>query len=182
MTGARGSETRRSLPKVAPSPKPGPLTVRGSLPLAQRPAELFRVANGLFDQGLHWVDFYNAVLGVGGVLERLFPTPVERQYCERAEEYRQVQEMLSALRSIESSHRGEKPEPQRMITVRIPKSLHDALRVEADRHSISINKLCISKLVQAIDARHVPEEKGKRRGRRPGPQGHRRRPGRSSEE
>ncbi len=45
-----------------------------------------------------------------------------------------------------------------MITVRLPKSLHEALRVEAHEHRTSMNKLCISKLLQFIDAENVPSE------------------------
>ena len=47
-------------------------------------------------------------------------------------------------------------EETRVITVRIPQSLHDALKIEAYEHRTSINKLCISKLLQFIDADHVP--------------------------
>ena len=40
----------------------------------------------------------------------------------------------------------------RVITVRLPKSLHLALKAEAhDRHT-SMNQLCIAKLLQAIDS------------------------------
>ena len=58
-----------------------------------------------------------------------------------------------------------------MITVRLPKSLHEYLRVQAEENNLSINKLCISKLLQTVDEKMVPEERGGRRGRRPGPQG-----------
>ena len=62
-----------------------------------------------------------------------------------------------------------------MITIRLPKSLHDTLRTEADDMNLSINKLCISKLLQRIESRFVPVQQGRRRGRRPGPQGPRKR-------
>ena len=45
-----------------------------------------------------------------------------------------------------------------MITVRLPKSLHEALRDEAHEHRTSMNKLCISKLLQFIDSEQVPTE------------------------
>ena len=40
--------------------------------------------------------------------------------------------------------------------MRIPQSLHEALRIEAYEHHTTMNKLCISKLVQFIDTEHVP--------------------------
>ena len=61
--------------------------------------------------------------------------------------------------------------PERKITIRLPKSLHDSLRIESEALKLSINKLCISKLLQRIESRFVPVQQGRRRGRRPGPQG-----------
>jgi hypothetical protein len=58
-----------------------------------------------------------------------------------------------------------------MITIRLPASLHDALKAEADELNLSINKLCISKLLQRIESRYIPIQQGRRRGRKPGPQG-----------
>ena len=49
-------------------------------------------------------------------------------------------------------------EPTKVITVRMPKSLHEALRAEAHEHQTSMNKLCISKLLQFIDNEFVPDE------------------------
>ena len=52
----------------------------------------------------------------------------------------------------------ETAEPTRVITVRLPKSLHESLRDEAYEHRTSMNKLCISKLLQFIDGQQVPPE------------------------
>ena len=43
-----------------------------------------------------------------------------------------------------------------MITVRLPKSLHESLRTEAHEKRTSMNKLCISKLLQMIDTELIP--------------------------
>ena len=58
--------------------------------------------------------------------------------------------MLARLRQ-NSDIRFEKQEPTRVITVRLPKSLHEALQAQAHLHQTSMNKLCISKLLQVID-------------------------------
>ena len=57
--------------------------------------------------------------------------------------------MLARLR--QKSNRGETQEPTRVITVRLPQSLHEALQAEAHLHQTSMNKLCISKLLQVIE-------------------------------
>lgn len=143
--------------------------VRLDLPPEQRPAEAMRIAQEAFALTGSWVEFYREILGVEGVVHRLFPDADAMQRFRETREYDQIQQMLAALRSRDPA-KIDAVEPQRMITVRLPKSLHDALRAEADQHDTSINKLCISKLLQAIDESRVPQEQGKRRGRRPGPQ------------
>lgn len=140
------------------------------LPLQERPAEAMRLAQEAFTQTSNWIEFFREILGVDGIVRKLFKTMEEKQYFEESREHGQIQEMLTALRSQDTG-KGDTLEPQRMITVRLPKSLHEYLRVQAEEQNLSINKLCISKLLQVVDDKMVPEERGGRRGRRPGPQG-----------
>jgi hypothetical protein len=147
-----------------------------SLPIEERGGELLRVAQEAFAKTGSWVVFYRELLGTDGAVRRLFRDPDEIRYFERSEAFRELQEMVAALRSQDTS-KGDAAEPERMITIRLPKSLHDVLKEEADEMNLSINKLCISKLLQRIDGRFVPVQQGRRRGRRPGPQGPRNRAG-----
>lgn len=114
-----------------------------------------RQAAQLFQQTPDWVTFFREILGVDGIIRRLFAKPQELIAFEQEPEYAQIQQMLAKLRE-----RKEDPsveiEPTRVITVRLPKSLHESLKAEAhDRHT-SMNKLCISKLLQMIDNELVP--------------------------
>ena len=145
-----------------------------NLPPEQRGAEALRIAQEAFAKTGSWVVFYREIMGVDGVVRKLFPTSDEMRKFETSNEYCELQEMVAAVRSQDAS-KGDSAEPERMITIRLPKSLHDSLRVESDEMNLSINKLCISKLLQRIDTRYVPEQQGRRRGRRPGPQGPRKR-------
>lgn len=155
-----------TLPLATPSLETQPLE---TLSLAKRPAAVLRIAVRQFPASESWVDFYRELLGVEGVVRRAFPTAEQMQFWERSSEFAEVLEMLTALRSTEESKSGA-VEPQRMITVRIPLSLHESLKKESEDHRTSINKLCISKLLSGISGRFVPREKGKIRGRKPGPQ------------
>ena len=65
--------------------------------------------------------------------------------------------MLAKLRD-RSKHPNEYDEPTRVITVRLPKSLHESLRYEAHERKTSMNQLCISKLLQVIDNKLVPSD------------------------
>lgn len=148
--------------------------------LQQRCAEALRLAIEAFPKSSSWVDFFRDVLGVDGVARRLFTSAEQMHLWEASPEFSQVLEMMTALRAQETS-KCESAEPQRMITVRIPMSLHESLKKESEDHHTSINKLCISKLLVGIDNKFVPTEKGRIRGRKPGPQGPRR-PKTASEE
>ena len=153
---------------LVPGLKLTPPNVR--LPVDQRGKEVLRIAEEAFAGTGSWVVFYREMLGVDGVVRKLFTTAEEMRAFEASAEFAELQEMVAAMRSQDSS-KGDSAEPERMITIRLPKSLHDSLRIEADELNLSINKLCISKLLQKIEARFVPIQQGRRRGRRPGPQG-----------
>lgn len=140
------------------------------LPTHQRGREVLRIAEVAFAGTGSWVTFYREMLGVDGVVRKLFPSSEQMRQFEQSGEFAELQEMVAALRSQDNS-KGDAAEPERMITIRLPKSIHDSLRIEADELNLSINKLCISKLLQRIESRFIPIQQGRRRGRRPGPQG-----------
>ena len=140
------------------------------LPLEQRGREALRLAQEAFSKTGSWVVFYREMLGPSGVVRRLFPEPEQLRSFESSREFAELQEMVAAMRSQDPS-KGDASEPERMITIRLPKSLHDSLKEESEEMKLSINKLCISKLLQRIESRYIPIQQGRRRGRRPGPQG-----------
>jgi hypothetical protein len=86
-----------------------------------------RIAAEMFHQTPDWISFFREVLGVNGLVRRLFPTP---------------EEMAGAP--------VDAKENTRVITVRLPASLHESLKVEAHEKKTSINQLCISKLLQVL--------------------------------
>ncbi|MEO2049860.1 MAG: toxin-antitoxin system HicB family antitoxin [Pirellulales bacterium] len=114
-------------------------------------------ANQRFSQHPDWVTFYREVLGINGVIRQNFPDAQTLASFEKTEEYADIQQMLAKLREKGRTQVSEQ-EPTRVITVRMPKSLHESLRVEAHERHTSMNKLCISKLLQMIDTGLVPHE------------------------
>jgi predicted HicB family RNase H-like nuclease len=122
-----------------------------------RKQEVYRVASELFRQGPDWVTFFREILGVEGVARKLFVAPDEYLAFERSEQYSEIQQMLAKLRGRNPGAADDK-EPTRVITVRLPKSLHESLRAEAHDRNTSMNRLCISKLLQVIDDEFVVAE------------------------
>lgn len=118
-----------------------------------RKLEAHRHAVLLYEQVPDWVVFFREIFGVGGVVRRLFREREEIVEFERSPEHSQIQLMLARLRhrSDGKGVGGLKEEPTRVITVRLPQSLHAALLAEAADYSTSINKLCITKLMQLVD-------------------------------
>jgi predicted HicB family RNase H-like nuclease len=125
--------------------------------LATKASEVQRVARALFHQGPDWVTFFREMLGVNGVVRTVFPTQELMAYFEATEEYIEIQQMVAQLRTRANIVRPE--EPTRVITIRLPLSLHESLTDEAHVHRTSVNKLCISKLLQMVDDKFVPNVK-----------------------
>lgn len=111
---------------------------------------VLQVAERLYAMEPEWVVFFREVLGVDGIVRRTFSDPEALTRFECTPQYARIREMLDGLRSRqrESASRGE---AQRVVTVRMPRSLHESLKDEAGRMRVSVNTLCISKLMKLLD-------------------------------
>ena len=119
--------------------------------------EVFEKACNLYAASPDWATFFRQVMGVGGLIRASFPIPQELEAFERSEQYQEIQEMLAKLREKTDVEVPDQ-EPTKVITVRLPKCLHESLRSEAYERKTSMNKLCISKLLQIIDGKLVPAD------------------------
>jgi predicted HicB family RNase H-like nuclease len=97
-----------------------------------------------------WVVFFRELLGVDGVVRRTFPEPDDLIRFECSPEYARIRELLDDLRNRQRDRPAER-ETQRVVTVRMPRSLHETLKAEAEEMRVSINTLCISKLLKMLD-------------------------------
>jgi hypothetical protein len=123
----------------------------------EKQAEVKRTAEHLFSKSPDWVTFYRETLGLRGIVRHAFPSREALSTFEQTEAYQDILRLLTKLRE-QSVLVGEDEEPTRVITIRLPKSMHETLRAEAHEHRTSMNKLCISKLMQFIDNENVPSE------------------------
>lgn len=113
-------------------------------------AAVLEVAERLYAMKPEWVVFFREVLGVEGIVRRAFPRPKALARFECSPEYARIREMLDDLRTQQRDQTASR-ESQRVITVRMPKSLHESLKAEAGKMRVSINTLCISKLLKMLD-------------------------------
>ena len=120
-------------------------------------AQVYRIADELYQRNPDWVTFYREVMGIDGIIRRSFTNQSEMILFEQSNEYSDIQQMVAKLRE-RASEPAENREPTRVITVRLPKSLHESLRTEAHERKTSMNKLCISKLLQMVDSGLIPSD------------------------
>jgi len=123
----------------------------------EKQAKVRQFAERLFDKAPDWVTFYREILGMHGIVRQMYPDLEALAAFEQTEAYGEIQRMLTQLRRRGPVAPSEE-EPTCVVTVRLPKSLHEALRAEAYDHRTSMNKLCISKLLQFIDNEMVPAD------------------------
>lgn len=141
-------------------------------PLENRVAQARESSLEAFAKTGSWVTYFREMFGSDGVCRKLFPSEPERRYFETTEVFAEIQEIIAAMRS-QGIEKSEAVEPEKMITIRLPMSVHEALVRESKGMNLSVNKLCISKLLQTIDRRFLPDQRGKVPGRKPGPQSRR---------
>src|SRR4051812_46591602 len=99
--------------------------------MTEQRQDVFRIADEIFRQGPSWVTFFREVLGVDGIVRQVYNTPEALAQFEKTEEHQEIQLMLAKLRENDSDVPTGPREPTRVITVRLPKSLHESLRAEA---------------------------------------------------
>jgi predicted HicB family RNase H-like nuclease len=120
--------------------------------------EILKTASQLYSSEPDWVTFFREILGVDGIVRRHFTRLEDLSAFEKSPEFEQIQKWLVKLREQKNATDTES-EPTRVITVRLPKSMHEYLRTEAHDLRTSMNKLCISKLLQVIEQDLIPTER-----------------------
>ena len=98
--------------------------------------KIFQEATTLYELQPSWITFAGAM---ADWTERFLDTAEARAAFQKTDEYRQIQEMAASLPRSEESIR--------VVTVRIPASLHETIRHEAELNDTSMNTLCIAKLL-----------------------------------
>src|SRR5437588_1623252 len=100
-----------------------------------------------------WVELSNDLFGLAGKATLAFPTEADRTaFCKTAE-YKRVLALMDTLPApavkeiieLTASANGA-------ISVRLPRSVHAALLAEAKAEGVSLNQLCLSKLVAQLRA------------------------------
>ena len=128
---------------------------------------VLQVAERLYAMQPEWVVFFHEVLGVNGIVRRTFSDPASLVRFECSPQYARIRELIDALRNRQRSETQDENSPrisQRIVTVRMPKEVHETLKAEASQMRVSVNTLCISKLINLLDGKKRAELSTRSRG------------------
>jgi len=120
---------------------------------------LLKDAQSLAKRSKNWSDFTLELFDQdGGLVARTFPDEMERQAFFQSEQYKEINRLLLAMMKSGSLIKGATPslEKSGRFNIRIPKSLHRALEIEAKKETVSLNQLATTKL--AIPLHHLTND------------------------
>ena len=93
------------------------------------------------------------LFGLGGQATLAFATESERTAFCKTEEYKRLLALLDGLPAPPAKEIIElTASANGAISVRLPRSVHAALLAEAKAEGVSLNQLCVSKLVAQLRA------------------------------
>jgi hypothetical protein len=127
--------------------------------LIKKADKVLSAAKVLAKRATNWADLSLELFDQhSGLVAETFPDEMERQAFFQTEQYKAVNELLLGLMRSTGLMEGGSPGQDKSgrFNIRIPKSLHKALEVEAQRESVSLNHLATTKL--AIPLRHLTDE------------------------
>ncbi len=104
-------------------------------------------------QAADWMEVSNALFAPDGEATRAFTDEAERTAFSKTAEYKRILALLDRLPAppvqeiidLTATANGA-------ISVRLPRSVHAALLAEARAEGVSLNQLCVSKLVAQLRA------------------------------
>jgi hypothetical protein len=98
-----------------------------------------------------WIELSNALYGVDGKPTESFPTEAERSAYMRTAEYKRILALMDTLPHPKKNDIQELvSNVNGAISLRLPRSVHAALLAEAKAEGVSLNQLCVAKLIAQL--------------------------------
>ncbi|HEV3260912.1 MAG TPA: toxin-antitoxin system HicB family antitoxin [Gemmataceae bacterium] len=120
---------------------------------AAKARRLLEFAEQRAEQAADWVELHNALFGLGGKATELLTTESERTAFAQTQECKRIFALLDGLPQPGVKDFGTLlATANGAISVRLPRSVHAALLAEARAEGVSLNQLCLSKLVAQLRA------------------------------
>jgi hypothetical protein len=121
--------------------------------IAAKAGQALEFAESRAKEVADWLELHFALFGVDGKATELFPTEAERSAFLRTAQYKSILALIATLPGPKQSEVRELVSAANgAISVRLPRSVHAALLAEAKAEGVSLNQLCVSKLVAQLRA------------------------------
>ena len=119
--------------------------------IAARARQLLEFAEQRAAQAADWLELHNALFGLGGKANELFPTEAERTAFSRSPERKRIFALMDGLPSPPVKGFVELlATANGAISIRLPRSVHAALLAEAKAEGVSLNQLCVAKPITRV--------------------------------
>lgn len=126
---------------------------RISAKVAGKARQVLKFAEQRAKKAADWIELHNALFGIDGEATRLFPTEADRIAFCRTAEYKHLLALMDELPAPRAKEFGKLlTTANGAISVRLPRTIHAALLAEAKAEGVSLNQLCLSKLVAQLRA------------------------------
>jgi hypothetical protein len=100
-----------------------------------------------------WADFSAALFDQRiGYVAKAFPTEIERQMFLESDQSKQIDALLISLMGKLGVVGGSRLTKSGKFVVRVPKSVHYTLEIEAKREGVSLNQLAVAKLTLPLQS------------------------------
>ncbi len=132
---------------------PAKKKLKVSSKIVAKARQLLEFAEQRAEAAADWMELSNTLFGPGGKAMLAFPTEAERAAFCKTVEYKRILALMDRLPwppikefiDLTASANGA-------ISVRLPRSVHAALLAEAEAEGVSLNQLCVPKLVAQLRA------------------------------
>jgi hypothetical protein len=132
---------------------PATKTIKISPKIAAKARQVLAFAEQRATRDADWIELSNALFGLGGKATELFPSETERTAFCRTKEYKRILGLMDSMPKPRSKGFVDLvASANGAISVRLPRSVHAALLAEAKAEGVSLNQLCVAKLVAQLRA------------------------------
>ena len=109
------------------------------------------IAQGAAAVAETWADLSNFLFNSDdGLITKAYPTRKEREAFQKTAEYKMIRKLLSDAMQGGKLVEGATPRKSGKFVVRLPKTLHEALELEAINEGTSLNQLVVFKLAAQV--------------------------------
>jgi hypothetical protein len=114
--------------------------------IQERSEQVLNQARELFTNAKSWAEFSNMLFSEEGIVAKTFPLMTDRKAFFDTPQHAKIDEMLLKLIKRFGVSQSAAPKKSGKFVVRLPKSLHASLEIEAEEEGVSLNQLATTKL------------------------------------